>query len=270
MARGVDSMDGAAPACEWICELCEKTHSTDGPLCTECTVIVHGDAFLPPRPCPRIPEAQNSDPALSSSGVASADQTAARCTEEPTCLNAEERAPQRLSARSKARASNRIVEGRARPSRRPSPITTRRRSRSRSRADSMISEPQFSPVSARGGRGAVGSHGTAAIEGLLDLPLARPLRSGSRAEELPLLDLPLARPLRSGSRAEELPPSRRAPGPASRQPVSRLFEMLRTGLLGRHRADDRGQHAPGGEPDRREPESEPEPVTLRCESMRLI
>ena len=249
-------MDGAAPACEWICELCEKTHSTDGPFCTGCTVIVHGGAFLLPRPRPRIPEAQNSDPASSSSGVASADQTAARCTEEPTCLNAEQRAPQRLSARSKARASNRIVEGRARPSRRPSRITTRRRSRSRSRADSMISEPQFSPVSARGGRGAVGSHGTAAIEGLLDLPLARPLRSGSRAEELP--------------------PSRRAPGPASSQPVSRLWElvsletMLRMGLLGRHRAADRGQHAPGGEPDRREPESEPEPVTLRCESMRLI
>ena len=120
----------------------------------------------------------------------------------------------------------------------------------------MISEPQLSPVSARGGRGAVGSHGTAAIEGLIDLPQARPLRSGSRGEGLP--------------------PSRRAPGPASSQPVSRLWElvsretMLRMGLLGRHRAADRGQHAPGGEPDRREPESEPEPLTLRCESMRLI
>ena len=212
--------------------------------------------FPIPHPRPRIPEAQNSDPASSSSGVASPDQTAARCTEEPTCLTEEQRAPQRLSARSKARASNRIVESRARPSRRPSRITTRRRSRSRSRADSMISEPQLSPVSARGGRGAVGSHGTAAIEGLIDLPQARPLRSGSRGEGLP--------------------PSRRAPGPASSQPVSRLWElvsretMLRMGLLGRHRAADRGQHSPGGEPDRREPESEPEPLTLRCESMRLI
>ena len=242
-------MDGAAPACEWICELCEKTHSADGPFCTGCTVIVHGGAFLLPHPRPRIPEAQNSDRASSSSGVASADQTAARCTEEPTCLTEEQRAPQRLSARSKARASNRIVEGRARPSRRPRRITTRRRSRSRSCTDSMISELLLSPVSARGGRGAVGTHGTAAMEGLIDLSRETP-------------------PLRSGSRGEELPPSRRAPGPASSQPVSRLWElvspetMLRMGLLGRHRAADRGQHAPGGEPDRREPEPEPEPLTF--------
>ena len=179
---------------------------------------VHGGAFFLPRPRPRIPEAQNSDPACPSSGVASADQTAARCTEEPTCLTEEQRAPQRLSARSKARASNRIVEGRARPSRRPRRITTRRRSRSRSRTDSMISELLLSPVSARGGRGAVGTHGTAAMEGLIDLSRETP-------------------PLRSGSRGEELPPSRRAPGPASSQPVSRLWElvspetMLRMGLL---------------------------------------
>ena len=248
-------MDGAAPACEWICEWCENSHSAVGQICTGCTVPVHGGAFFLPRPRPRIPEAQNSDPACPSSGVASADQTAARCTEEPTCLTEEQRAPQRLSARSKARASNRIVEGGARPSRRPSRSTTRRRSRSRSLADSMISEPPLSPVSARGGRPAVGTHGTAAIEGLIDLPQARPLRSGSRGEGLP--------------------PSRRAPGPASSQPVSRLWElvspetMLRMGLLGRHRAADRGEHAPGGEPDRREPEPEPEPLTLRCESMRL-
>ena len=250
-------MDGAAPACEWICELCEKSNSAVDRCCTRCWAkraqlgrnSVHGGAFFLPRLRPRIPEAQNSDPASSSSGLAPADQAAARCTEEPTCLTEEQRAPQRLSARSKARASNRIVEGRARP--------TRRRSRSRSRADSMISEPLFSPVSARGGRGAVGTHGTAAIDGLIDL-----------ARE--------ARPSRSGSCGEELPPSRRAPGPASSQPVSCLWElvssetMLRTGLLGRHPAADRGQHARGGEPDRSEPEPEPEQVTLRCESMRLI
>ena len=236
-------MDGAAPASEWICEWCGKGNSAVGRFCTGCCIVV-----LPTRPRPRIPEAQNSAPASSSSGVASADQTAARCTEEPTCLTEEQRAPQRLFARSKARASNRILEGRACP--------TRRRSRSRSRADSMIAEPPLSPVSARGGRPAVGTHGTAAREALIDL-----------AGEAP--------PLRSGSRGEEPPPSRRAPGPASSQPVSRLWElvspetMLRMGLLGRHRAADRGEHAPGGEPDRREPEPEPEPLTLRCESMRL-
>ena len=144
-------MDGAAPACGWICELCEKTHSTDGPLCTECTVIVHGDAFLPPRPCPRIPEAQNSDPALSSSGVASADQTAARCTEEPTCLTEEQRAPQRLSARSKARASNRIVEGRARPSRRPSRITSDQESSNISRSSSSSTSSPSTAIFAQAG-----------------------------------------------------------------------------------------------------------------------
>ena len=256
MARGVDSMDGAAPACEWICELCEKSNSAVDRFCTRCWAkraqlgrnSVHGGAFFLPRLRPRIPEAQDSAPASSSSGVASADQTAARCTEEPTCLTEEQRAPQRLFARSKARASNRILEGRARPTRRPSRSTTRRRSRSRSRVDSMIPEPPLSPVSAR--------WHAAAREALIDL-----------AGE--------AHPLRSGSRGEEPPPSRRAPGPASSQPVSRLWElvspetMLRMGLLGRHRAADRGEHAPGGEPDRREPEPEPEPLTLRCESMRL-
>ena len=156
LARGVDSMDGAAPASEWICEWCGKGNSAVGRFCTGCCIVL-----LPTRPRPQIPEAQNSAPASSSSGVASADQTAARCTEEPTCLTEEQRAPQRLFAKSKARASNRILESRARP--------TRRRSRSRSRADSMIAEPPLSPVSARGGRPAVGTHGTAAIEALIDL-----------------------------------------------------------------------------------------------------
>ena len=256
LARGVDSMDGAAPGSEWICEWCGKGNSVAGRFCTGCTVpAVHRGACTLPRPRPRIPEAQNSAPASSSSGVASADQTAARCTEEPTCLTEEQRAPQRLLARSKA--SGRILDHRARPTRRPSRSTTRRRSRSRSRADSMIPEPPLSPVSARGGRPAVGTHGTAAIEALIDLTGEAP-------------------PLRSGSRGEEPPPSRWAPGPASSQPVSRLWEllspetMLRMGLLGRHRAADRGEHEPGGEPDCREPEPEPEPLTLRCESMRLI
>ena len=253
MARGVDSMDGAAPACEWICELCEKSNSAVDRCCTRCWAkraqlgrnSVHGGAFFLPRLRPRIPEAQNSAPASSSSGVASADQTAARCTEEPTCLTEEQRAPQRLFAKSKARASNRILESRARP--------TRRRSRSRSRADSMIAEPPLSPVSARGGRPAVGTHGTAAREALIDLAgEAHPLRSGSRGEEPPPSPLGLVSP-----------------------PVSRLWglvspeTMRRMGLLGRHRAADRGEHAPGGEPDRREPEPELEPLTLRCESMRL-
>ena len=280
-------MDGAAPGSEGIiCEWCGKGNSVVARFCTGCTVPVHGGACTLPRPSPRIPEAQNSAPASASSGVASADQTAARSTEEPTGLTEEQRAPQRLFARSKSGASNRILEGRARPTRRPSRSTTRRRSRSRIRADSMIPEPPLSPEepalragpadapsssslpvwcprerrylsSARGGRPSVGTHGTAAIEALIDLTGEAP-------------------PLRSGSRGEEPPPSRRAPGPASSQPVSRLWEllspetMLRMGFLGRHRAADRGEHEPGGERDRREPEPEPEPLTLNWESMRLI
>jgi len=282
LARGVDSMDGTASGSEWVCEWCEKLNSA-GRLCTGCTLSVHIGACTLPRPRPRSPEVQNSVPASAASGVASADQTAARSTEEPTCLTEEQRAPQRqrLFPQSKAGASNRILEGRTRPTRRPSRSTTRRRSRSRSRADSMIPEPPLSPEdpafragpadalsssslpvwcprgrryrsSARGGRPSVGTHGTAAIEALIDL-----------TEEFPL---------GSGSRDEEPPPSRRAPGPASSQPVRLPWEMLSPawellspsmGLtrLGRHRAADRREP---------EPEPEPEPLTLRCESMRLI
>lgn len=129
----------------------------------------------------------------------------------------------------------------------------------------MIPEPPLSPVSARGGRPALGTHGTAAREALTRL-----------------IDLTEEAPLRSGSRGEEPPPSRRAPGPASSQPVrlgrtgelSPLWELLiaEDWRRVRHRAADRGEHEPGGEPYRREPEPEPEPgpLTLRRESMRLI
>ena len=271
-------MDGTASGSEWVCEWCEKLNSA-GRLCTGCTLPVHMGACTLPRPRPRSPEVQNSVPASASSGVASADQTAARSTEEPTCLTEEQRAPQRqrLFAMSKAGASNRILEGRTRPTRRPSRSTTRRRSRSRSRADSMIPEPPLSPEdpafragpadalsssslpvwcprgrryrsSARGGRPSVGTHGTAAREALIDLTGEAPLRSGSRGEEPP--------------------PSRRAPVPASSQPV----RLPWTGS-GRHRAADRGEREPGGEPYRREPdpepEPEPEPLTLRCEITRM-
>ena len=246
-------MDGAAPACEWICEWCEKSHSAVGPFCTGCTVLVHGGAFFLPRPRPRIPEAQNSDHASASSGVASADQPAARSADEQ-------------GARPGLRAA---PLGRTRPRQRPSRSATGRRSRSRSRTDSMLPEPPISPEepefgagpeeaqassrlpvwnpwerrylsSAREARPSVGTHGTADLWNRAGIGRSSMDTHRTAAREPPI-DLTDEGPARPGSAFEPLGP--------------------RMALLARHRAANRREP---------EPEPEPEPLTPRCNGMRLI
>ena len=250
----VKSMEGAAPASEWQCERCETRHSIYGRFCTRCAVLrINRGACTLPRPRPRIPEAQHSDHASASSGVASADQPAARSADEH-------------GARPGLRAA---PLGRTRPRQRPSRSATGRRSRSRSRTDSMLPEPPISPEepefgadpvdgqassrlpvwnpwerrylsSAREARPSVGTHGTADLWNRAGIGRSSMDTHRTTARE-PLIDL-----------TEE--------GPAG---LGSVFEPLgpRMARLGRHCAANRREP---------EPEPEPEPLTLRCNGMRLI
>ena len=249
----VELMEGAAPASEWQCERCDNRHSTAGRFCTRCAVRINRGACTLPRPRPRIPEAQNSAHASASSGVASADQPAARSADEQ-------------GARPGLRAA---PLGRTRPRQRPSRSATRRRSRSRSRTDSMLPEPPISPEepefgagpvdaqassrlpvwspwerrylsSAREARPSVGTHGAADLWNRAGIGRSSMDTHRTAARE-PVIDLTDEGPARLGSVFEPLGP--------------------RMALLGRHCAANRREP---------EPEPEPEPLTLRCNGMRLI
>ena len=236
LARGVDSMDGAALASEWICEWCGKGNSAVGRFCTGCTVPVHGGACTLPRPRPRIPEAQNSGHASASSGVASADQPAARSADEQ-------------GARPGLRAA---PLGRTRRRQRPSRSATGRRSRSRSRTDSMLPEPPISPEEPEFGAGSEDAQASSRLP--VWNPWERRYFSSAR-EARPSVAMDTHR-----TAAREPPIDLTDEGPA--RPGS-VFEPLgpRMALLARHHAANRREP---------EPEPEPEPLTPRCNGMRLI